>query len=74
VVERLDADSKKVWMLLKQKPGRFKVEIMAALGFGGRLERALRTLQSKRPIKVQGREALPTGPSNLNWKLRLFQL
>jgi len=63
VVERLDEDSRRVWMLLKQRPGRFKVEVMAALGFGRRrLNRALKTLQGKRLIKVQGRRLYPLDP------------
>jgi hypothetical protein len=63
VVERLDEDARRVWMLLKQRPGRFKVEVTAALGFGRRrLNRALKTLQSKRLIKVQGRKIYPLDP------------
>jgi hypothetical protein len=63
VIERLDDDQKKVWLLLKQKPGRYKVEIMTALGFGRRrLERALKTLQNKRLVKVQMRKLYAQDP------------
>jgi len=63
VIERLDDDSKKVWVLLRQKPGRYKVEIMAALGFGKkRLEKALRTLQNKRLVKAQMRKLYAQEP------------
>ena len=32
VVESLDSDARQVWALLKQKPGKYKVELMAAFG------------------------------------------
>jgi len=63
VVERLDSDSKRVWLLLKQRPGRYKVEVMAALGFGRRrLDRALRALENRRLVKKQGRRLYPLDP------------
>jgi len=56
VVESLDSDARQVWALLKQKPVKYKVELMAAFGWGRRrLNRALRTLQNRRLLKVEGR-------------------
>lgn len=63
VVENLDADAKKVWALLKQKNGLYKAEIMAAFGWGKRrLNRALRTLQNRRLLKVQKRKLFAREP------------
>jgi len=63
VVESLDQDARQVWALLKQKPGRFKIELMAAFGWGRRrLNRALRTLQNRRLLKVQGRKLYAIEP------------
>lgn len=56
IVDRLDEDGKQVFYLLKHKPGLHKIEIMAALGWGRRrLERVLKSLKTKRLIKVSGR-------------------
>jgi len=63
VLESLDSDAKQVWTLLRQKPGRYKVEVMATLGWGRRrLNRALKTLQSRRLIKVQARKLYALEP------------
>ena len=63
VVESLDADAKQVWTLLKQKNGLYKAEIMAAFGWGKRrLNRALRTLQNRRLLKVQNRKLYALEP------------
>ena len=63
VVESLDQDARQVWMLLKQKPGKYKVELMAAFGWGRRrLNKALRVLQNRRLVKVQGRRLYAAEP------------
>ena len=63
VVESLDQDSKQVWTLLKQKDGLYKAEIMAAFGWGKRrLNRALRTLQNRRLLRVQKRKLYALEP------------
>jgi len=63
VVESLDQDARQVWMLLKQKPGKYKVELMAAFGWGRRrLNKALRVLQNRRLVKVQGRKLYAAEP------------
>ncbi|MEM2187965.1 MAG: DUF87 domain-containing protein [Thermoproteota archaeon] len=62
-LESLDENAKQVWLLLKQKPGRYKVEIMAALGWGRkRLEKVLRVLQNRRLIKIQGKKIYALEP------------
>ncbi|MEM2778309.1 MAG: DUF87 domain-containing protein [Candidatus Jordarchaeales archaeon] len=63
VIESLDADAKQVWTLLRQKQGLYKAEIMAAFGWGKRrLNRALRTLQNRRLVKVQARRLYALEP------------
>jgi len=63
IIEGLNADAQQVWMLLKQKPGRFKVELMAAFGWGRRrLNRALKTLQNRRLLKIQRRRLYAAEP------------
>ncbi|MEM2688202.1 MAG: DUF87 domain-containing protein [Thermoproteota archaeon] len=56
VIESLDADARQVWMLLRQRQGLYKAEVMAVFGWGRRrLNRALRTLLNRRLVKVQAR-------------------
>jgi hypothetical protein len=63
VIESLDADARQVWALLRQKPGKYKAELMAAFGWGRRrLNRALRVLQNRRLLKVQGRKLYAAEP------------
>ncbi len=63
VVESLDIDARQVWELLKRKPGLHKTEIMAAFGWGKRrLNNALRTLQSRRLVRVQARKLYALEP------------
>jgi uncharacterized coiled-coil protein SlyX len=62
-IESLDQDAKQVWALLRQKPGKYKAELMAAFGWGRRrLNRALRVLQNRRLLKVQGRKLYAAEP------------
>jgi len=63
VIESLDADARQVWALLRQKPGKYKAELMAAFGWGRRrLNRALRVLQNRRLLKTQGRKLYAAEP------------
>jgi ATP:corrinoid adenosyltransferase len=63
IVESLDQDAKQVWALLRQKPGKYKAELMAAFGWGRRrLNRALRVLQNRRLLKVHGRKLYAAEP------------
>jgi len=63
VLESLDSDARQVWTLLRQKPGRYKVEVMAALGWGRRrLNKALKALQNRRLVRVQARKLYALEP------------
>jgi hypothetical protein len=63
IVESLDQDAKQVWALLRQRPGKYKAELMAAFGWGRRrLNRALRVLQNRRLLKVHGRKLYAAEP------------
>ncbi|MGC8999054.1 MAG: methyltransferase family protein [Candidatus Bathyarchaeia archaeon] len=63
VLESLDQDAKQVWCLLKQKPGKYKAELMAAFGWGRRrLDRAVRVLRNRRLIYVRGRKLYASEP------------
>jgi len=63
VIESLDADARQVWELLRRRGGLYKVDIMAALGWGRRrLDKAIRALQNRRLIKARMRKLYALEP------------
>lgn len=63
IVESLDPDARQVWLLLKQRPGIYKADVMAAFRWGWRRSsKAVKTLLNRRLLKIQAKKMYALDP------------